>query len=497
MRAVMFWKQIRFVLTLSLCVLALGAHAATRTWDGGGGNPFWSTDANWVGDIEPVAGDDLVFPAGALQLTNNNDLGVTFNSITFTASGYLLQGAAINISNGVFTTHGSGTSRIHSQVNTATAQTWSVAAGGTLRISTGINNSAALVLAGAGSYVIDGVLSGAGTIERTAGQTFLENDNTFTGGLQISGGVVQVDDPPGGDTGTGPQPVALTGADAQLRGSGEVGDITGNMGRLLGGPSMVDPTLTTGDITLSFLLTYDVRVFSPTVASSLVVNGTVVLDNTGLDLQFLAFPAEGQSFVIISNDGADPVNGTFLNRPEGSTFIEDGETFRITYVGGDGNDVELIATDADLGVTKVADDTTPAVGQNVTYTITVTNAGPSDATNVTLTDILGAGLTYVSATPSQGSCVGAGPVTCNLGTINSGANATVTLVATASVAGPLVNTASVEGDDNDPNVGNNTDTETVNASAEPVPAVPTLDARALIALAVLIAIAAAFVIPRA
>ena len=53
----------------------------------------------------------------------------------------------------------------------------------------------------------------------------------------------------------------------------------------------------------------------------------------------------------------------------------------------------------------------------VNYTITVTNAGPSPATNVVVTDTLPAGLTLVSATPSQGTCNAVDPVTCNLGTI--------------------------------------------------------------------------------
>ncbi|MBA2592590.1 MAG: DUF11 domain-containing protein, partial [Gammaproteobacteria bacterium] len=40
----------------------------------------------------------------------------------------------------------------------------------------------------------------------------------------------------------------------------------------------------------------------------------------------------------------------------------------------------------------------------MTYTVPVTNNGPSNATGVTMTDTLPAGVSFVSATPSQGSC---------------------------------------------------------------------------------------------
>ena len=108
---------------------------------------------------------------------------------------------------------------------------------------------------------------------------------------------------------------------------------------------------------------------------------------------------------------------------------------------------------ADVGVTIVTNGVFSP--QNVTYTISVTNNGPSTAHAVTLTDTLAAGLTLVSSTPSQGTCAGTGPVTCNLGTMNSGSNATVTVVATPSAAGSYPNTATVTATESDLNAGNN------------------------------------------
>src|SRR5262249_49012657 len=58
---------------------------------------------------------------------------------------------------------------------------------------------------------------------------------------------------------------------------------------------------------------------------------------------------------------------------------------------------------ADLVLTKTADDAIPNVGGTITYTIALENLGPSDATDVRITDALPAGVTLVSATPSQGT----------------------------------------------------------------------------------------------
>ncbi len=126
---------------------------------------------------------------------------------------------------------------------------------------------------------------------------------------------------------------------------------------------------------------------------------------------------------------------------------------------------------ADLAVSK-ADAPDPAqVGSNLTYTLTVTNNGPAQATGIVLTDTLPATVTLVSATPSQGSCSAAGnAVTCSLGGLGGSASATATIVVIPTAVGTLSNTASVTATEPDPNTANNTSVQVTSvAAAAPAP----------------------------
>jgi large repetitive protein len=146
-----------------------------------------------------------------------------------------------------------------------------------------------------------------------------------------------------------------------------------------------------------------------------------------------------------------------------------------------------VSSSADLSIAKTTSATQAATGSTITYTITVTNGGPSPAANVAVTDTLPAGLQFVSATPSQGSCSGTTTVTCALGTINNGANATITLAAlVTATGGTIANTANVTTGTSDPASGNN------GTTTPPIPvvageAIPTLSEWALIALGAMLA----------
>jgi len=112
---------------------------------------------------------------------------------------------------------------------------------------------------------------------------------------------------------------------------------------------------------------------------------------------------------------------------------------------------------ADLAVTKTISNQTPNVGTNVTFTITATNNGPSPATGAIVTDILPAGYTFVSATPSSGTW---SAPNWTIGNLANGASATMNIVATVNATGPYPNTASITGNESDPNLNNNSATVT-------------------------------------
>ncbi|MDI6051140.1 Ig-like domain-containing protein, partial [Flavobacterium sp. XS2P24] len=116
---------------------------------------------------------------------------------------------------------------------------------------------------------------------------------------------------------------------------------------------------------------------------------------------------------------------------------------------------------SDLVVTKTVDIASPFIGTNVTFTINASNNGPSNATNVIVSDLLPSGYTFVSSTPSVGTYTsGAGVWT--IGNLANGASQTLTVTATVKATGVYANTATITATETDPEPENNTSTRTIN-----------------------------------
>lgn len=120
--------------------------------------------------------------------------------------------------------------------------------------------------------------------------------------------------------------------------------------------------------------------------------------------------------------------------------------------------------DADLTLTKGVAPSVVFVGEPVTYTIIVANAGPDAAQDVELTDSVPTTITVTSVTTTQGSCTGTGPVACAIGTLASGASVSVTIVAATTATGILTNTASAMSATSDPTPANNSASATLQVS---------------------------------
>jgi len=124
----------------------------------------------------------------------------------------------------------------------------------------------------------------------------------------------------------------------------------------------------------------------------------------------------------------------------------------------------------DLSVAKTGSPATQELGTgNITWTIVVTNNGPDADTGVTIADPMPAGNTFVSATPTKGSCTGGAILNCTIGDMAAGESVTITLVTTPSTEGNQVNTVTVVGNRPETNTANNTATATVLVVAKRTP----------------------------
>jgi uncharacterized repeat protein (TIGR01451 family) len=167
--------------------------------------------------------------------------------------------------------------------------------------------------------------------------------------------------------------------------------------------------------------------------------------------------------IAVDTSGNAYVVGTTIS----TDFPTTPGAFQSTMSNGDAF-VTKIGLDADLSITKTESRDPVMVGNPLTYTMTVTNAGPSVNDNVTVTDVLPASLTFGTTTQTRGSCFFIAPtLTCNLGTMSVGATATITLAVTPNTPGTITNTATITGSESDSNSANNSASETTKLSALP------------------------------
>ncbi len=166
--------------------------------------------------------------------------------------------------------------------------------------------------------------------------------------------------------------------------------------------------------------------------------------------------------------GTEITNSATVSTDSGDTNLENNSS----------STTATVETAADVSVVKSDSPDPVGAGSNLTYTITVSNSGSSDAQNLSLSDTLPPNTTLVSFTVPAGwtrtdvvPAGGTGTVTATATTLAAGSASVLTLVVNVDSATPidtvLSNTVNVSAATSDPNSENNSDTETTNVVARP------------------------------
>lgn len=217
-----------------------------------------------------------------------------------------------------------------------------------------------------GNAVINNSLTGSGTlsVDSTAnGNVDLKHPDSFSGAVNVTQGTLFVDDASSLSSAS----AVTVASGAFLKGNGGVSSATIQSG------GTVAPGHSPGCITASSMTingTYNTEIGGTTACTEydqLQVSNSVDVSNGTLQVSFVngfgSSASVGQTFTIINNSGSNPVTGTFAGLPEGGTFTSGGVTFRISYQGGNGNDVVLtVVSPASAASLNTAVPKTPNTG---------------------------------------------------------------------------------------------------------------------------------------
>lgn len=200
------------------------------------------------------------------------------------------------------------------------------------------------------STEFSGLIEGSGSFRKHGSGSFeLTGNNTYSGDTYIYAGTLMVN-------GSQPGSDVIVYSSGTLGGIGTVGAITSS-GSVAPGKNAGE--LSAANTALSSGSTFDLELdgYTSVDYDQLDVNGTVSLGNSDLNITWGFVPALGDSFIILDNDGADGVVGTFNGLAEGASVVAGNVTLQISYAGGTGNDVILAATDVqpleDLMITSI------------------------------------------------------------------------------------------------------------------------------------------------
>ena len=318
--------QISYVAGTGNDVVVTTLAGGPKAWNGGASD-LWSAPGNWYGWAPPVSGEALYFPYyGAVHHAMTNDLvGLTIASANAPVGDFSVGGNAVVVNGGV-----TGFAGWNVPTTLGASQTFR-----TTNIGSTIDlNGHTLSLEG-GTYVAGSFIGSGGVVLKTGNQLSVLGASTFTGPFVVSpGSSLAV-------SGSIANSTLTVGSGGTLTGGGTVPATS-----LTGATLQSDDVLSTGNLSIQGgTAVFQIRLdFTGAHNNKIHTTGAVTLGNPTLRLDILAgLPVQGQPFLLIDNDGADPVVGKFQGLPEGATFDASGAAFQISYVGGTGNDVVVTA----------------------------------------------------------------------------------------------------------------------------------------------------------
>jgi len=200
--------------------------------------------------------------------------------------------------------------------------------------------------------------------------------------------------------------------------------------------------------------------------------GTISFTVFGPNNATCALPGTPAGSAVVSGDGTYPSSPVPVNEGGAYRWIAsysgDVNNNGFTTACNAPNETSVVIAQADLSITKTDNPDPVNAGATLTYTVTVTNGGPSTAANVQVTDNLPAGVTFQSASGTGWTCVQAGGVvTCTRGIVAPGGAPPITITVTPAICGTITNRATVSSTTIDPNAANNTATENTTVQCLP------------------------------
>lgn len=181
-----------------------------------------------------------------------------------------------------------------------------------------------------------GISGSGGLVAQGGNQLYLQGTHSYTGATEVYSSLFVA-----GDNSSSSLTTVHSGA--SLGSWGTLGAV-----KVESGGSLIASNyrLTSGDVKLDSGAKFQISVIVSSFSANLLsVNGTVDLSGAILNasLNYGVAPAVGSVFTLIENDGTDAITGTFAGLVEGASLTLSNQKFHISYVGGTGNDVVLIA----------------------------------------------------------------------------------------------------------------------------------------------------------